>query len=579
MPYPSADLSRIRTYPVVRRENLVALEDFVLPATPPPLFDNPELGEVAERIVAARRADRPVLWMIGGHVVKCGLAPILIDLMERGIITHLASNGAATIHDFEIAMLGHTSEDVAKSIEDGSFGMAEETGANMNRAIRQGARDGLGMGEALGRWLADPPPLSSRESQEREARHGQEVRSPAPSAGGASFPYRDYSLLYNAYRLRIPYTVHVAIGTDIIHQHPECDFAATGFATGQDFKIYCATVCDLEGGVFCNFGSAVLGPEVFLKALSIARNLGHALREITTANFDLVPLEPDYRQPAPKDRPEYYYRPKKNIVIRPVSLGGCGYHIVGDHRATIPNLARMVSAGAGEQGFQSAINNPQSAIVHRQYPTGMMSVLPASPEALAAAFRALSVAFRTGGTLFICGNGGSFADALHIAGELDKSFLLPRAIPEGHRQRLAVEPGGDALAGALQRGLRTIALGANPSLASAVENDSPQRSMGFAQELYALARPGDVLLAISTSGEAQNVLNAVNVAKALGLSVIALTGQRESRLSAAADVALRAPATETGEIQSWHIRMYHALCEMLEADAFGENPAGLAGEG
>ena len=197
---------------------------------------------------------------------------------------------------------------------------------------------------------------------------------------------------------------------------------------------------------------------------------------------------------------------------------------------------------------------------------------------MSVAFRVLSAAFRTGGTLFICGNGGSFADALHIAGELDKSFLLPRAIPEGHRRRLAALPGGQALAGALQRGLRTIALGANPSLASAVENDSPQRSMGFAQELYALARPGDVLLAISTSGEAQNVLNAVSVAKALGLSVIALTGQRESRLSAAADVALRAPATETGEIQSWHIRMYHALCEMLEADAFGENPAGLAGE-
>jgi D-sedoheptulose 7-phosphate isomerase len=194
---------------------------------------------------------------------------------------------------------------------------------------------------------------------------------------------------------------------------------------------------------------------------------------------------------------------------------------------------------------------------------------PQSPEALAAAFRVLSQAFCTGGTLFICGNGGSFADALHIAGELDKSFLLPRPIPDGHRQRLLAQPGGEKLVGALQRGLRTIALGANPSLASAIENDSPQRGMGFAQELYALARPGDVLLAISTSGEAQNVLNVVSVARALGLTVIALTGQRESRLSAAADVVLRAPASETGEIQSWHIRMYHELCEMLEADAFG----------
>jgi phosphoheptose isomerase len=595
MPYPSVDLSQIRTYPVVRRENLVALDDFISPASPLLPFDNPELAEVGARIIAARSRGRPVIWMLGGHVVKCGLAPVLIDLMERGVITHLASNGAATIHDFEIAMLGHTSEDVAVSIEDGSFGMAEETGATMNRAIRQGARDGLGMGEALGRWLAAPlTPQLWGES----ARGAEEPFSP-PLSSGERFPHRACSLLYNAYRLGIPYTVHVAIGTDIIHQHPECDFAATGFATGQDFKIFCASVCDLEGGVFCNFGSAVIGPEVFLKALSVARNLGHALREITTANFDLVPLEPDYRRPAPKDRPEYYYRPKKNIVIRPVSLGGRGYHIVGDHRATIPNLARLVSGEEGERGrrgdtetrLTNNMGSPRHGDAQDQETSSTVTLSgsltessqrqdaseaspidnPQSPDSLLPAFRLLSVAFRTGGTLFLCGNGGSFADALHIAGELDKSFLLPRAIPEAHRQRLSVERDGEALAGALQRGLRTIALGANPSLASAVENDSPQRGMGFAQELYALARPGDVLLAISTSGEAQNVLNAVSAAKALGLSVIALTGERVSRLSAAADVVLRAPASATAEVQEWHIRMYHALCEMLEADAFGSS--------
>jgi len=199
MPYPSVDLSRIRTYPVVRRENLVALDDFILPATPPLPFDNPELAEVAARIVAARLAGRPVIWMFGGHVVKCGLAPVLVDLMERGLVTHLASNGAATIHDFEIAMLGHTSEDVAKSIEDGSFGMAEETGAYMNRAVRQGARDGLGMGEALGRWLAEDltsnsPPLYSEEGP------GDRSISPPLYSGegpgvGADFPHRAYSLL------------------------------------------------------------------------------------------------------------------------------------------------------------------------------------------------------------------------------------------------------------------------------------------------------------------------------------------------------------------------------------------------
>jgi phosphoheptose isomerase len=575
MPYPSVDLSLVRTYPLVQRENLVALDDFVLPTTPPPPFDHPELAEVAARIVAARRAGRPVIWMIGGHVVKSGLAPVLIHLMERGVITHLASNGAATIHDFEIALLGHTSEDVARSIEDGSFGMAEETGAHMNRAIRAGARDGLGMGEALGRYLTSWPLLTT----------GGE--------GVQAVRYRDYSLLYNACRLGVPYTVHVAVGTDIIHQHPECDFAAVGWASGQDFKVFTASVCELEGGVFCNFGSAVIGPEVFLKALSVARNLGHPLREITTANFDLLPLEQDYRRPAAKDDPKYYYRPKKNIVIRPTSLGGRGYHITGDHRATIPNLSRMVVEGLDREDAQEREGREAQANAGR--PRGdRPSLLPEFPgvpprcvgileglvaahkalapvaEPLAAAFRLLSVTFRTGGTLFICGNGGSFADALHIAGELDKSFRRPRPVPDGHRARLAALPGGDVLAAHLQRGLRTVVLGANPSLASAVDNDSPLRGLGFAQELYSLARPGDVLLGISTSGQAGNVLNAATVAKALGLPVIALTGAGGGRLAELADVALRAPATDTAAVQGWHIHLYHALCDMLEVDAFGD---------
>jgi phosphoheptose isomerase len=566
MPYPAVDLSLVRTFPVRRRENLVALGDFVFPSTEPAPFENAELAEVASRIAAARRSRRAVIWMIGGHVVKSGLAPVLIDLMQRGGITHLASNGAAAIHDFEIAMLGHTSEDVARSIEDGSFGMAEETGAAMNRAIRQGARSGLGLGEALGSWLA-----------------GDDV----------SFPQRQYSLLYSAYRLHIPYTVHVAIGTDIIHQHPECDFAATGWASGQDFKIYAASVCDLEGGVFCNFGSAVLGPEVFLKALSVARNLGHPLREITTANFDLLPLRDDYRLPAAKDDPEYYYRPKKNIVIRPTSLGGRGYHIVGDHRATIPNLARLVSAGLERSSGQRESTSPQRDEADasqagegtRQAPAGqaglsersseilkkVVSVYPELQEvsiALAQAVRLLVLAFQTGRTLFVCGNGGSMADALHISGELNKSFRQPRPMPVGHAERLVALPGGQAIAQHLQRGLPTVVLGVNPSLASAVDNDTALRGMGFAQELYSLARSGDVLLGISTSGEAQNVINAATVARSLGLTVIALTGERDSRLSSLADVALKAPATDTAAVQAWHINMYHALCEMLEVGAF-----------
>ncbi len=319
MPYPVIDFSRIRTYSILRRQNRVAVDDLITPDTPLPAYDNPELAAVAAKITTARRAGVPVIWMIGGHVIKRGLAPLLIDLMQRGVITHLASNGAASIHDFEFALIGQTSEDVATSIEDGSFGMSEETGAYMNQAISAGVGQGMGIGEALGQRIAQDE----------------------------AFRFRQYSVAYHAYRLHIPYTVHVAIGTDIIHQHPLCDFSALGWASGQDFKIFTTAVSQLEGGVFCNFGSAVIGPEVFLKALSISRNLGYGVKVITTANFDLVPLD-DYHTPLKDDQIDYYYRPRKNIINRPTSLGGSGYHICGDHSQTIPNLAAMIRAQAGQ---------------------------------------------------------------------------------------------------------------------------------------------------------------------------------------------------------------------------------------
>ncbi|HOG45441.1 MAG TPA: SIS domain-containing protein [Anaerolineae bacterium] len=554
MPFRTIDLSAVRTYPLAGRASLVAVEDLVAPDAAPPPFENPELAEVAGRIAAARLTGRPVIWSLGAHVVKRGLAPLLIDLMERGVVTHLASNGAATIHDFEIALTGHTSEDVATSLADGSFGMAEETGALMNGAVRAGACDGLGLGEALGRLLATD----------------------------ARFQFRERSLLAAAYRLGLPYTVHVAIGTDIIHQHPACDFAALGWATGRDFAIYTTSVSGLEGGVFCNFGSAVIGPEVFLKALAIARNLGHTVRAFTTANFDLVPLAGDYHRPVGDDTVEYYYRPRKNIVNRPVAHGGRGYHITGDHRATIPNLAALVRRQLGDAPLPPAPLlradlGPAEALAELspQAAQELNRLLERAPdlaavaEALAQAFRALRLCFRAGGTLFICGNGGSMADALHIAGELDKAFRLPRPVPPHLSERLAGLPGGAALAAHLQQGLRTIALGANQALTSAIENDSPERALAFAQELYALARPGDALLAISTSGRAQNAINAATVARALGLTVIALTGAAESPLAAAAGVAIRAPSRDTPEVQTYHQQLYHALCLMLEADAFG----------
>jgi phosphoheptose isomerase len=560
MPYPAIDLTKVRTYSLSQRPSLVALENLITPQTPVPPFEEPELVEVAERFVAARQAGRPVIWTIGAHVVKRGLSPILIELMEQGLITHLASNGAMTIHDFEIALLGNTSEDVSTSLEDGSFGMAEETGAFMNRAVRAGARDGLGMGEALGRWIAEDD----------------------------RFRYRDYSLVYTAYRLGIPCTVHVAIGTDIIHQHPECDFAALGWASGQDFKIFTASVAHLEGGVFCNFGSAVIGPEVFLKALAIARNLGHKVDAFTTANFDLIPLEPDYRRPSRDDETTYYYRPKKNIVIRPTSKGGRGYHIVGDHAATIPNLYRLLRGRLEVDspphtlsirepthddwpGVADALaaTHPGAAICLRHM-VERSPTLDVVAAPLARTFRILVTGFETSGTLFLCGNGGSLADALHISGELLKSYARRRALPGRLEARLDSSPDGDLLARNLEPGLRAVVLGINPSLTSAVANDMPDRDMNLAQELLALARPGDLFLGISTSGNARNVAYAAQTARALGLNVLALTGEGGGRLAALADVAIQVPARRTDRVQELHVQCYHTLCEMLETELFAE---------
>jgi len=547
------DFSKIKTYPILQRKNLVTLKDLINPEVPPPPFDNPDLREVANRIVEARRKNRPVLWMMGAHVIKSGLSLFVIDLMRRGVITHVASNGAVTIHDFEIALIGETSEDVATSIEDGTFGMAEETGLLMNLAVQRGVHDGLGYGESLGRMIAE---------DER-------------------FKFKEYSVLYHAYRLGVPFTVHVALGTDIIHQHPRCNFAVLGEATGRDFKTYVNTVSNLEGGVFLNFGSAVIGPEVFLKALSIARNLGFKVERFTTANFDLKPIK-EYTRPRSKDDPDYYYRPLKNIVIRPTSMGGKGFHITGDHIVTIPNLYHMIlqrlkelsimlelPRGAESRSLKTRIEN-----IIQKYPTVKKIIddftkrnteLSCVTEDLIKAYITINHCFETGGTLFICGNGGSFADAFHISAELTKAFKRERPIPMYKKRWFKDLPQGNLIAESLEEGLRAIVLGANHSLSSAVENDNPTRNMSFAQELYVLARQGDVLLGISTSGNAENVFYAAVTAKALGLTVIALTGGKDGKITEIADIAIKVPAVETSKIQELHTIVYHTLCEMLEA--------------
>ncbi len=313
------DFSKIRTYPLAERRNLVHQEDLVYPGAPLPEDANPELDEVIERMARARLEGRLVIWMMGAHVIKCGLSPLVVDLMQHSAITHVAGNGAVSIHDFELCLIGETSEDVPHGLEDGTFGMAEETSAYMHQAIREGVKKGLGYGAAIGRFIAENPAL---------------------------FPYREIGVLYQAYRLGIPATIHVTIGADIIHQHPQADFAALGAASGTDFKVFCASVSELEGGVYLNVGSAVTGAEVFLKALTIVRNLAQAgagdpVVNLTTANFDLREL-PDYRAPVKDTQPDYYYRPRKNVINRPTAQGGKGFHIRGDHKDTVPVLHRRV---------------------------------------------------------------------------------------------------------------------------------------------------------------------------------------------------------------------------------------------
>lgn len=309
------DLSQSKTNTTRDRRNLVTIANMARPGEEPVSdWDHPEFDEVVARIVRAREKGAPVIWMMGAHVIKCGLSRYLLKLMEEDIITHIAGNGAVSIHDFELAYLGGTSEHVPDAIEDGSFGMWEETGRWMNEAVKQGYEKGLGYGASLAHYIDDHPDR---------------------------FPHRDDCVVYQAYKQGLPATYHITIGTDIIHQHPAVNFEAMGGTSGIDFSIYCNSISRLQNGVFLNFGSAVTGPEVFLKALSICRNQGYKVEEITTVNFDIIPLG-DYRSQVGKDSFHYFYRPRKNIVNRPTTLGGKGFYIEGNHKKTVPHLYRRI---------------------------------------------------------------------------------------------------------------------------------------------------------------------------------------------------------------------------------------------
>jgi hypothetical protein len=276
-----------------------------------------QIYKVAERIVAAKNKQRAVVMMMGAHVIRCGVQRYVIDLMNRGYISCLSMNGACIIHDFEFALIGATTESVARYIREGQFGLWKETG-QINDIINKGYAVGLGLGESVGKEIAE-----------------------------GEYPYKDISLLAAGYKLGIPLTVHVGIGLDIIHEHPNCDGAATGGASYRDFLTFARVMQDLEGGVVMNFGSAVTAPEVYLKALSMARNVAHQegkeIQHFTTFVCDLAPLPQDWKQEPSKDTGVYYFRPLKTMLIRTVADGGKSYYIRGGHAETIPGLWSAIS--------------------------------------------------------------------------------------------------------------------------------------------------------------------------------------------------------------------------------------------
>jgi len=310
------DLSKVKTVSMGSRKSKVQVKDFAQVVAPedwfrrfddvfPKILAGNDFREIVRRVLSAVRGNKPVIFLLGAHVIKCGLSPIIVDLIRRGVVSAVAMNGAGAIHDVEIAVWGHTSEDVSASLADGNFGMARETADLINGALCKGPHN-QGFGECLGQMLCQLDP-----------------------------PHGEHSILAEGFRSPIPVTVHVALGTDVIHQHPSTDGAAIGELSYRDFKIFTHCISQIGGGgVVMNFGSAVLLPEVFLKALSLARNIGEKVRGYTTVNFDMIP----------------HYRPTMNLVLRPAQAGGRGFQIIGHHEIMIPLLAGAIRFGLNEEG-------------------------------------------------------------------------------------------------------------------------------------------------------------------------------------------------------------------------------------
>lgn len=310
--YEPFDRSRLVIKPLSERINDLQLDRWLaLDALTPP-YQHPQLSEVAGGVVDAKRKSAARILMMGGHVLRAGVNRHIIDLVERGFVDHIALNGAGVIHDYELARIGATTESVARYIRTGEFGLWRETG-ELNDWVAEAAALGLGLGENAGRRIE-----------------------------ASDYPHKDLSILAAAYRNSVPVTVHVGIGYDILHEHPNCDGAAFGASSYRDFLIFARTVERLESGILLSFGSAIMAPEVYLKALAMARNVAHQqgreVRHFATAVFDLVPIRGDIHRELLKTDPGYYFRPQKTILVRTVADGGASFYFCGDHRATLPAL-------------------------------------------------------------------------------------------------------------------------------------------------------------------------------------------------------------------------------------------------
>jgi len=303
------NIDKLKTYPISKRKYKVRHEDFAKAPSKgasfsdfydslPDILAASNFKSIVEAVVSAHNKKKPVIFMMGAHVIKCGLNPVIIELMKKKVITTISLNGAGAIHDFEIALIGRTSEDVSDALEDGSFGMAKETALYINGALEEAVEKDIGAGRAI-----------------------------AEVINSEKFPFRNQSLLYNALKEDVLATVHIAIGTDIIHQHPSFDAGAAGEASLKDFHSLIEEIAGLgDGGVVLNIGSSVILPEVFLKAINVARNLGHKVKDFTACNFDMM----------------YHYRPYQNVVTRPVRSGGKGYNIIGHHEIMLPLLGYAI---------------------------------------------------------------------------------------------------------------------------------------------------------------------------------------------------------------------------------------------